>query len=183
MRITEIIRSLLLRNEKWLPIITESGTVSGKITYSQSINKKNEYLHPIVRIALIHEGKLFLSEKENIEANNKLCLDYLFERHILYKETIDEAVAKTLESNGSEPELNCNCNYLFHYIHRSEEIHRLVYFYVCHIHDDSLLEKLNLNTGKWWMCKQIKENLNTGLFSALFENEFEFLDSTILAID
>ena len=143
MGITEIMRSLLLRNEKWLPIINESGTVSGKITYNQSINKNNEYLHPIVRIALIHKGKLFLNTKENIEANNNPCLDYPFERHILYKETIDEAVMKTLESNGSKPELNCNCNYLFHYIHHSEKIHRLVYFYVCHIHDDSLLEKIN----------------------------------------
>ena len=183
MRITEIIRTLLLRNEKWLPIINESGTVSGKITYSQSINKKNEYLHPIVRIALIHNGKLFLNEKENIEANNKPCLDYPFERHVLYKETIEEAVVKTLESNGSKPALNHNCNYLFHYIHRSEKIHRLVYFYVCHIHDDSLLKELNLSNGKWWLRKQIKENLNTGLFSAFFENEFEFLDSTVLAIN
>jgi len=183
MRITEIIESFSLRNEKWLPIIDESGTVYGKITHSQSIDKKNEYLHPIIRIALIHKGKLFLSGKENIEANNKPCLDYPFERHVLYKETIDEAVIKTLESNGSKPELNCNCNYLFHYIHRSEEMHRLVYFYICNIRDDSLLEKLNLSTGKWWMRKQIKENLNTGLFSAFFENEFEFLDSTVLAID
>jgi len=183
MRITEIFKSLLLHNEKWLPIIDESGTVHGKITYSQSINRKNAYLHPIVRIALIHKGRLFLNEKENMEANNKLCLDYPLERHVLYKETLDEAVTKTLESKGYNSELNCRCNYLFHYIHRSEKINRLVYFYICHIHDDSLLKKINLSTGKWWMRKQIKENLNTGLFSDFFEEEFEFLDSTVLAIE
>jgi hypothetical protein len=183
MRISKIIKSLLLRNEKWLPVIDESGTVYGKIAYSQSIGKKNEYLHPIVRIALIHKGKLFLCGKENIETNDKSCLDYPFERHVLYKETVDEALTKTLELNGSEPDMNGNCNYLFHYIHRSEEMQRLVYFYVCNIRDNSLLEKLNLNNGKWWTCKQIKENLKTGLFSAFFENEFEFLNSTVLTVD
>lgn len=179
MRISKIIKSLSLRNEKWLPIIDESGTVSGKITYSQSINKKREYLLPIVRIALIHNGKLFLSEKKNIEANNKLCLDYPFERPVLYKETVDETAVKTIKST----DLIHNCNYLFHYTHHSEKTHLLIYFYVCHIHDDSLLEKLNLNNGKWWTRKQIKESLNTSLFSAFFKDEFEFLDSTVLAVD
>jgi len=183
MRISKNIKSLLQCNKKWLPIINESGTVYGKITYSQSIRKKNKCLHPIVRIALIHNGKIFLSEKKDIETNKITCLDYPFERHILYKETLDEAVAKTIASNGSQSDLFSDCTYLFHYIHRSEKIDRLVYFYICHIHNDSLLKKLNLNKGKWWMHKQIKENLNTGLFSLFFENEFKFLESTVLAID
>jgi hypothetical protein len=177
------IKFLSFRKENLLPIVDESGAVFGKITYNQSIKEKNEYVHPIVRIALIHKGKLFLSAKENIEADNKLCLDYPFERHILYKETIDKTVAKTLEPTGFKFYLTHNCKYLFHYMYRSEKIHRLVYFYFCNLRDDSLLKKLNLSNGKWWIRKQIKENLNTGLFSSLFENEFEFLDSTLLAID
>jgi len=176
------IKSLLLRNEKWLPVINESGTVSGKITYNQSNNKKNEYLLPIIRIALIHNGKLFLCEKKNIGTNDKPLLDYPFERHIFYKETVDEAVVKTFESIGSKSDLIRHCNYLFHYIFHSEKIRRLVYFYICNIHEDSLLKKINLSNGKWWTPQQIRENLNTNLFSPFFENEFEFLDSTVLAV-
>ncbi|MDR2692417.1 MAG: hypothetical protein LBB73_09075, partial [Dysgonamonadaceae bacterium] len=94
MKINKIIRSLftpflfirMIRDEKWLPIINKSGIVYGKIAYSQSIQMKSQYLHPIVRIALIHNGKIFLREKESLEANNKSYLDYPFERHVLYKE-------------------------------------------------------------------------------------------------
>ncbi|GHT63364.1 hypothetical protein AGMMS50239_19160 [Bacteroidia bacterium] len=171
----------MIHNEKWLPIIDESGKVYGKIAYSQSMQMKNQYLHPIVRIALVHNGKIFLREKENGEANDKSCLDYPFERSVFYKETIDKAVTKTFQSNGSKTDINCN--YLFRYVHRNEEMHRMVYFYVCNIREDSLLEKINQSNGKWWTSKQIKENLKTGLFSDFFENEFEFLDSTVLAID
>ncbi|MDR2622827.1 MAG: hypothetical protein LBC48_09700 [Dysgonamonadaceae bacterium] len=171
----------MLHNEKWLPIINESGTVYGKIAYSQSLQMKNKYLHPIIRIALIHNGKIFLREKENTKENDKPCLDYPFERYIFYKETVDKAVIKTLQANGSKPDVNCN--YLFHYIHRSKEIQRIVYLYICNIRNNSLLEKINQNGGKWWTSKQIKDNLNTGLFSVFFENEFEFLESTVLAFD
>jgi hypothetical protein len=152
--------------------------VYGKIAYSQSRQMKNQYLHPIIRIALIHNGKIFLMEKENLEANNRSCLDYPFERHILYKEPIDKAIRKTFQSGDSKADISCN--YLFRYIHHSNEIRRLVYFYICNIRNDNLLNKINLNDGKWWTSKQIKENLNTGLFSALFEKEFEFLESTVL---
>lgn len=183
MEISKKIKSLLLRNEKWLPIINESGTVYGKITYSQSISKKNKYLHPIVRIALIHNGKIFLSEKKNIVTNIKTYLDYPFQRHVFYKESLEDALTKTFESIESESDLNRNCAYLFHYIHHSEKINRLVYFYLCPIHDDSLLKKINTSNGEWWNSRQIKENLNTGLFSPFFENEFKFLDSTVLTFD
>ena len=182
MGISKIIKALYFHNKKWLPIIDESGTVSGKINYNQSINNKNEYLLPIIRIALIHNKKLFLVEKKNIEADNKPCLDYPFERLVFHKETIEEAVEKTIKSTHSKSDLNHNCIYLFHYIHQSEKIRRLVFFYVCHIHDDSLLKKINLNNGKWWTREQIKENLNTNLFSAFLKDEFQFLDSTVLAV-
>ncbi|MDR0547209.1 MAG: hypothetical protein LBG77_06475 [Dysgonamonadaceae bacterium] len=168
------------RSEKWLPIINESGTVYGKIAYSQSIQMKNQYLHPVIRIALVHNGKIFLREKENLEANNKPCLDYPFERHILYNETMDKAVAKTVQSAGFHADINCN--YLFRYVHRNEKMQRLVYFYICNIRSNSLLERLNLNSGKWWTCKQIKDNLDSGLFSGFFEKEFEFLESTALSV-
>jgi hypothetical protein len=171
----------MIRNEKWLPIIDESGLVYGKIAYSQSLQMKNQYLHPVIRIALIRNGKIFLREKENVEMDNKSCLDYPFERHVFYKETVDKALTKTLLSNGSKPDIKCN--YLFHYVHRSKEMQRMVYFYICNICNDSLLKKINQNGGKWWTSKQIKDNLNTGLFSTFFENEFEFLESTVLAID
>lgn len=183
MRTSKSTESLWSCNEKWLPVIDESGTVYGKIAYSQSIRMKNEYLHPIVRIALICKGKLFLCGKENIEMSRPSCLDYPFQRYVLYRETVDEAAVKTFESNDSKQDLNGCYNYFFHYIHRSKELYRMVYFYVCNVRDDSLLKKINLSNGKWWTCKQIKENLKTGLFSDFFENEFEFLHSTILSID
>jgi len=183
MRINKLFNYILQRNKIWLPIINESGTVFGKITYGKSLARKNKFLHPIVRIALIHNGRIFLCEKKDIETHKTNCLDYPFERHVLYKETLDAAVEKTFESNGSKQDLLPNCTYLFHYIFRSEKIERLVFFYVCYIHDDSSLKKINLCKGKWWMHKQIKENLNTGLFSLFFENEFKFLESTVLAID
>ena len=178
MEICKKIKSLFIYHEKWLPIINEAGTVFGKIAYSQSISEKDEWLHPIIRIAFIHNGMLFLTKKKDIETNNKPCLDYPFERYILYKETIEEAVEKTIKSAA----LAHNCNYLFHYIHHSEKIHRLVYFYVCHIHNNDLLGKINISKGRWWTPKQIKENLSTSLFSAFFKNEFEFLDSTVLTV-
>lgn len=166
----------IFKNEKWLPIVTESGAVKGKVAESVSKEMGNIYLHPVVRIALVHKGKLYLKNNEDNGG-----LDYPFESNILFGETLENAVERTFTETGENKDLPSR--FLFRYVIRNEKESRLVYLYICPIREDSDFRKLQLKSGKWWTSHQIQENLGTGIFSEYFEKEYEVLDNTVLLAD
>lgn len=175
-----MIRKQML-NEQWLPIVDESGGVHGKVALSVSRGSGDKYMHPVIRIALINKGRLYLKERNGFPISENNYLDYPFERYLHFKETLDEGVRETFQDSGVATDLPSR--FIFRYVEKNIEINRLIYLYACNIMDDKLLETLNLGEGKWWTGKQIDENLGTGLFSPCFEKEYELLNTTILMAD
>jgi hypothetical protein len=167
-------------SEMWLPVIDEKGVVHGKIALSISQSYKNKYLHPFIRIALIHKGKLFLKNKQSLDGKENQ-LDHPFETHLKYKESLEEGVKRAFKETRYPDTLLSH--YLFRYVFKNEETNRLIYVYVANAHSDLTTEQLPSDDGKWWTCKQIDENLNTGLFSECFEKEYELLNNTVLLAD
>ena len=166
----------VFKSENWLPIVTETGAVRGKIAESVSNEMGNTYLHPIVRIALIYKGKLYLKNRNDGEG-----LDYPFESKIAFEETLESAVDRAFSENGGDKDLPSH--FIFRYIMKNDKVNRLVYLYTCTIRDEETAQKLQLHSGKWWTSRQIEENRNTGIFSEYFEKEYDLLDNTVLLVD
>ncbi|MDR0680402.1 MAG: hypothetical protein LBG15_00910 [Dysgonamonadaceae bacterium] len=169
-----------IMNEEWLPVVNDAGVVHGKIAMSISNTFEDKYLHPVIRIVLIHKGLLFLAARK-FSANESLLLDYPFERHLRFNETLDEGVKEMFIENGVTTDLPYR--FIFRYVYKNNKTHRLIYLYACNISDDKLPNDLHLGEGKWWTSKQIEENLKTGLFSTYFEKEYELLNTTVLMAD
>jgi hypothetical protein len=166
--------------EEWLPLVDETGTVHGKVALSISQSSGNKYLHPVIRIALIHKGMLFLKEKNSPGPDGIPELDYPFETYLKYKETLEEGITRAFEEN--EGGKNLPARFVFRYVFKNIKTNRLIYLYVSNIYDAIPLQ-LQLGKGKWWTQKQIEENLGKGFFSAYFEKEYEFLSQTVLQAD
>jgi hypothetical protein len=160
-------------NEEWLPIVNDKGAVYGKVALSVSCTEGDKYLHPVIRIALIHKGMLFL--------NDTHPLDYPFERYLRYQESLEEGIKETFIESGVPADLPTT--FIFRYTYKSIDTNRLIYLYACNLKDEKQLSELKLNNGKWWTGKQIDENLGTGLFSTYFEKEYELLNTTVLMAD
>jgi len=163
--------------EEWLPVINNKGLVYGKVALSESLASGNKYLHPVIRIALIHKGMLFLKEKASFFDTNVFQLDYPFERYLRYKEKLEDGLNETFITNGAPIDLPA------HFIYKGLESNRLIYFYACNLKDEKRVSELNLENGKWWTSKQIEDNMGTGLFSTHFEKEYELLNATVLMAD
>jgi hypothetical protein len=168
-------------SETWLPIVDESGGVHGKVAQSVSRASDAKFLHPVIRIVLIHKGMVFLKERPSLFESETCQLDYPFERYLRFKETLEEGVKKTFAENGGA--LDLPSRFVFRYVHKNIKTNRLIYLYASNIHDEKLLNEIQLKNGKWWTGKQIGENLGTGLFSTYFEKEYELLNTTILMAD
>ncbi|MDL2222953.1 hypothetical protein LJB98_02530 [Bacteroidales bacterium OttesenSCG-928-M11] len=169
-----------ISEESWLPIINEHGAVQGRVAWSVSKNLGDKYLHPIIRIALINQGKIYLTERPDFFISQRNKLDYPLESYLLYGESLDDGVKNLLGSNNL---IHSEARYIFRYNYKNIETNRMIYLYSYTVNDDEELESLREKTGRFWTSKQIEENLNTGLFSEYFEKEYELLNNTVLLAD
>lgn len=170
-----------LKEEEWLPVINEKGVVQGKIAKSVSISMKNKFLHPIVRIALIYDGMLYLKDRDGSKLLDPEKLDYPFETYVQYNLNIDQAI-----KNVVKKEVNCDVlptRFILKYVFENEHTKRLIYLYVSTIRSEKAFEELNLKEGKLWTINQIEDNIGSNLFSETFELEFDYLKNTVLMCD
>ena len=167
-----------LKKEEWLPVVTESGEVTGRVAKSVTREMKNKFMHPVVRVALISNGKIYLKKRDASRLLNPGMLDYPFEKYMQYKHDINEAVHNAVRKEIGIEEIPLR--FLLKYIFENNETKRLIFLYISIIDDEEKFNKLHLGDGKLWTEKQIEENRNSNIFSECFELEFEYLKNTVL---
>ncbi|MDD2513036.1 MAG: hypothetical protein PHS71_07290 [Proteiniphilum sp.] len=167
-----------LYKEEWLPVVTESGDVTGRVAKSITKDLKNHFMHPVVRVALILNGRIYLQERDALRLLNPGLLDHPFEKYMQYDHDIDESVHNSISCECGNKHLPLR--FLLKYTFENETTKRLIFLYVSDIEDEELFNSLHLVGGKLWTEAQIEDNMGTNLFSECFELEFEYLKNTVL---
>lgn len=168
-----------LRKEMWLPVLNEKGNVIGSIAYSVSRLLPKKYYHPIVRIALVYKGMLYLSKRNSYSCVSASLLDYPFYRYVLFRQSIEDAVRQAIDklkvkAHAVKP------NLLVRYTFENEKVKHQVSLFVIRVNDENTLNALQYKGGKLWSVRQIEADLGHGVFSEYFEKEFSYLKNTIL---
>lgn len=172
-----------LRKEEWLPIVSESGEVTGRIARSVSYTMKNRFMHPVVRVALIHEGKIYLQKRPDNSTFASGTYDHPFEKYMLFDHEIDTTVKNTI-SRAIGLNSGLTYNFLLKYVYENEDTKRLIFLYVSRIQDNTQLTKISQLKGKFWTTKQIDESfVDDELFSECFQLEYEYIKNTVLLSD
>ncbi len=167
-----------LSREEWLPVVNETGKVIGKVARSVSLTSKNKFMHPVVRIALVYKGLIYLVERPQNYILDPGKYDYPFEKYSLFQHNLNEAVSNEIYKKTGARDIPVR--FIFKYLFQNEQTNRLIYLYTVSVRDEETINKLNLKGGKMWTEKQIEENLDKGIFSECFIKEFEILKNTIL---
>ena len=167
-----------LHSEEWLPVVTERGDVTGRVAKSITKDMKNKFMHPVVRVALIYKGTIYLKERDASRLLNPGLLDYPFEKYMQFNDEIDVTIRNSIakECGGH----NIPLRFLLKYTFENETTKRLIFLYVSDIEDEDLFNSLPLSGGKLWTEAQIEDNMGTSIFSECFELEFEYLKNTVL---
>ena len=169
-----------LKKEMWLPVLNDKGSVIGCIAYSVSRLLPKKYYHPIVRIALVHKGMLYLAKRNEYAYVSASMIDYPFYRYGLFRQSIEAAAQEAVEGLKTlvgkiQPRL------LIRYTFENERVKHQVSLFVICIQDEQVIEQYKqVQDGKLWSIQQIEENLGKGIFSVYFEREFSYLKNTIL---
>lgn len=168
-----------LRKEMWLPVLNDKGNVIGSIAYSVSRLLPKKYYHPIIRVALVYNGMLYLSKRNAYSCVSPSLLDYPFYRYVLFRQTIEAAVHQAIEKLRVQIK-TIEPFPLIRYTFENEKVKHQVSLFIVRINDEKLLEPLKEKNGKLWSVRQIEENLPHGIFSEYFEKEFPYLKNTVL---
>jgi hypothetical protein len=176
----EQVRLFLIRKylskEEWFPVLNDNGKVIGRIARSISRMSVRKFYHPVVRVALVHKGMLYLAKRDNKEIVSPEALDYPFRYYVKYKQTFEDAALEAIASSG----ISQTPHYLVRYTLENKKVKHLVSVFAININSEEELEQFNLMSGKLWTTKQIEDNLGMGLFSEYFEKEFPYLQSIVL---
>jgi len=161
-----------------IPIVNEQGDVVGRRSKLDAFDYKNAFINPVIRIAIISKGMLFLCCRKRNCVVEKCKMDVPFECYVRYNEPLEKAVDRLLkEVFPSDSKFSTKFNLKYHY--KDEETNRLIYLYIANVEDQNILCNKRFIGGKLWTLQQIEDNLGKNYFSKCFELEYEHLKSTI----
>lgn len=170
-----------LKNEVWLPVLNDEGKVIGRIAQSISSASSRKFYHPVVRVAVVYNGMLYLTRRSRDSVISPGTLDYPFKHYVRYKQGIEEAVYESL--SGSYNRETVSPRFLIRYKFENETVKHQVSVYVVYLRTEEQFDNCKDLSGKLWTPEQIEENLGTGLFSEYFEKEFTYLQNTVLMVE
>lgn len=169
-----------LKKEEWLPIVMEKGEVTGKVAKSVSLNMKNKFLHPVVRVALISNQKVYLQERPDNDILSPNKLDYPFEKYMLFNHQINLTARNSIRQMVGDELSDVSIKFLLKYIFENDDTKRLIFLFVAELDDEEMIKRKGKMNGKFWTIKQLEEGFADEIFSECFELEFEYLKNMVL---
>lgn len=167
-----------LKKEMWLPVLNDQGKIVGCIARSVSRALPKRYYHPVIRIAVVYQGMLYLTKRGKNAFVFPDTFDYPFRRYVLFRHSIENSIYECMGELGKEEDLFPR--FLLRYTYENEKVKHLVSLYAICIRSEKTMNRILQPDGKLWTVKEIVENIGTGVFSEYFEQEFPYLQSTVL---
>lgn len=154
------------------PIVDEEGNVIGEAPRSICHDGKSFLLHPVVHLKLFnHEGKMFLQKRSSSKDIQPGKWDTSVGGHVDPGENVEHALAREtreeLGLTGLKPAFDRK------YIWKSDRERELVYSYSAVTDKIPVINRDEIDEGKFWDAGEISENLGKNIFTPNFEYEFK----------
>jgi hypothetical protein len=165
-----------LGEEIWLPVLNDKGLVVGSVAYSVEKMSHKKYYHPMLRIAVVYQGMLYLTKREKDAYVSPDTLDIPFRQHILFRHSREALIQDIIGELKNDP--SAQPRFMIHYTFENDKVKQLISLYAIRLDTEEQLK--HLSNGKLWTAKQIEENRGANIFSEYFYKEFPYLQTTLL---
>ena len=170
--------NLLTQHIEYVPVVNTKGVVIGRSSAVEAINYKNEYINPVVRIAVSSKGKLYLCERSQDCIVDKGKTDVPMEYYLKYGETLEQAIKKLVSDTFPEvKEVKPLFNIMYHF--ENELTNRLIYLYIIDTDNEELVTNIEFKNGEMWSLEEIDKEIESDIFSECFKNEYDHLKEII----
>ena len=154
------------------PIVDEDGQVIGSITRGQA-HDGTKILHPVVHLHVFNsQGMLYLQERPQWKDIQPGKWDTATGGHIDYGESVADALVREVREELGITDFTPER--LTQYVFESTREKELVFAYKT-IYDGDITPSEELDGGRFWAIKEIKENLGKGVFTPNLESELNRL--------
>jgi isopentenyldiphosphate isomerase len=160
--------------EEWFPVVDEEGNTTGKALRSVCHDGKSMLLHPVVHLYLFNsKGDLYLQKRAMNKDIQPGKWDTSVGGHISPGESANEAIIReAAEELGLK---NFFPEFLGKYIWESSRERELVNSFSTTTNLIPIINLDEIEEGRYWSMKEIKENLGKDVFTPNFEYEFRNL--------
>jgi len=156
------------------PVVDEDGNQISTAPRSVCHDGKSMLLHPVVHLHLFNSGgELFLQKRAMTKDLLPGKWDTSVGGHISPGESVDSALKRE-----TEEELGLNSvRTIFNrkYVWESPRERELVYSFTGLCTDTPVIDRNEIDEGRFWQMQEIKENLGKDIFTPNFENEFNMI--------
>jgi isopentenyldiphosphate isomerase len=158
-------------HEELFPIVDEDGNTIGEALRSVCHDGISKLLHPVVHLHLFNtEGNLFLQKRAMTKDIQPGKWDTSAGGHIAPGEAIAEALTREVKEELGltvfEP------FFLARYVWESSVERELVNAYFCTSVESPVINKDEIEEGRYWSVDKIKRTLGKNIFTPNFEYEF-----------
>ncbi len=168
----------VVSKQEYIPIVNTKGDVIGRTLVSEVPAYKNLYINPVIRIAILSQGMLYLSKRPASRVVEQGKTDIPLEGYLGFNEKVTEGANRIIRNYFPDASDLLPAFSLKHHF-RNAETNRLIYLFVVEIDDDTLLHNARFEGGKLWTLHQIDQNVGQDFFSDLFEQEYDHLKEVI----
>ena len=159
------------KNEEWFPVVNDEGKVTGKAPRSLCHDGKSFLLHPVVHLHIFNRsGKLYLQKRSVKKDTQPGKWDTSVGGHIGIGETVAEALIREtreeLGLNGFVP------HFIKSYVWESTRERELVNSFSTVTEKIPVINRDEIDEGRFWSMQEIRNNLGKGIFTPNFEHEF-----------
>ncbi|KAA6300788.1 MAG: Nudix hydrolase [Candidatus Ordinivivax streblomastigis] len=158
-----------------LPLVDEQGNMIGSTTRGEC-HSGSKLLHPVVHLHVFNsQGELYLQKRPSWKDIQPNKWDTAVGGHIDLGEDTETALKRE-----AREELNITDfipEFSAHYIFESEYERELIFAYKT-IYDEAIHPTDELDDGRFWTMQEIRDTMETGMFTPNFENEFKRLFSS-----
>lgn len=162
----------------FVPIMNRAGDVLGRAELTNAIMHPESVIIPVVRIAIAWKGMIYLVPSREMATLRNRCIDLPMETFLRYGEGLEDGARRVMKRQFPHCSVkNLNFHFMYHY--HNKYVNRLVYVFLNDLDDESELAAECVDGGKLWTMSQVDHNLEKGVFSSLFEMEYDYLKAII----
>jgi len=166
------------RNEEWLPVVDDDGNVKGKMPRSLC-HKGRGNLHPVVHMHVINSKKMIYLQKRSMKKSvHPGKWDTAVGGHVGLNDTIEKGLQR--EAREELGLTDFKVRFVEKYKWETDVESELVFMFVTIYNGQINYNREEIEDGKYWTIKQVRNNLGKDIFTPNFEYEFEILEEKIL---